>query len=137
MRILVIDADVLVARAIGRALRDHDVVVEHDATSAMAHFVGDELAKPFDIVLCDYKLHGMNGREVLAVLRKRLEPPAFIFLSGYDTLLAAADTEADAVLRRPIGAQRLRDTIAKVAGLRARVVTRDMRPLCEAALAVC
>jgi DNA-binding NarL/FixJ family response regulator len=116
MRILVIDKHVLARCAIKRALCEHDVVVETDTMSAMSHFADGELGTPFDLVLCDYDINGMSGRGLLTALRERHEPPLVILMSEYVTLLAAMDTQADAVLCKPVAAPDLRAAIATVGG---------------------
>jgi DNA-binding response OmpR family regulator len=66
MRVLIIDDDPQVARALGRALARHDVVVETDGIRALTL----AQAQSFDVVLCDVHMPAISGPELLS----RLDP---------------------------------------------------------------
>lgn len=58
LRLLVIDDDVGVARALGRLLRQHQVDFEHDPARARDRLLAGE---QFDAVLCDVMMPGLDG----------------------------------------------------------------------------
>jgi CheY-like chemotaxis protein len=88
-RVLVIDADALVARAIGRALvGSHEVAIEVDPTSALRRLASGE---HFDVVLCDRRA---AANEIMRAVQRR---PLFILMSGTEL----EPGESDAVLRKP------------------------------------
>lgn len=67
-RILVIDDEPLVARAVERTLaKEHDVTIETDGRAAIAR-VASEPA--YDLVLCDLMMPEMSGAEVFEGLRR-------------------------------------------------------------------
>jgi len=80
-RVLVIDDDRMVARAIDRVLRrDHEVVIVNSGTAALEHLLDPEPA--FDVVLCDLMMPDMSGwdvhRAVLAEAPHMAERMVFI-----------------------------------------------------------
>jgi signal transduction histidine kinase/ActR/RegA family two-component response regulator len=80
-RILIIDDDEHVARALKRLLRDHDVTMSHDACKATALL---EERPEFDLVFCDLMMPERTGMEIYAHLEKRHPELAerFVFISG-------------------------------------------------------
>jgi CheY-like chemotaxis protein len=81
-RVLVVDDEPLVGRAVARVLAAvHDVVVATSANEALAKLTAGE---PFDVVLCDLMMPGMTGvdlhRTVAAVAADLAA--RFIFLTG-------------------------------------------------------
>ena len=59
-RILVIDDDVMLCRAVKRMLSPHDVVTVHTGDEALAQVA----EQPFDVILCDIMMPEMSGPEV-------------------------------------------------------------------------
>jgi len=112
-RILVVDDEPLVARAVRRLLSDHDVVVASDGEEALEICARES----FDVVLCDVMMPGISGVEVYERLRAR--DPAwaerFVFVTGgafaQDIAEALDATGIDRVVK-PIDGVRLRDVVA-------------------------
>jgi DNA-binding response OmpR family regulator len=128
MRILVVDDDACLARAIQRRLKACEVSVELDATNAAARVAAAELIRePFDVVLCDLRMPVMNGIVVLADLRARAMPPLLILMSG-DCGLDLVQV-ADAVLNKPFGTEQLLDAIERARAVRATTQSRRTRKL--------
>jgi len=79
-RILVIDDEPLVGRALKRALRTHDVTLVTDAQAALARLREDE----FDLVFCDLAMPDMTGMDLYEALQR--ERPAvcerMVFMTG-------------------------------------------------------
>jgi PAS domain S-box-containing protein len=81
-RVLIIDDEPLVRRAIERSLEtEHDVVSAASAAEALAIL---ERGEPFDLVLCDLMMPDMTGMDVAARLTKDRPDVAarMVFLSG-------------------------------------------------------
>jgi DNA-binding response OmpR family regulator len=81
-RVLVVDDDGLVAKAICRALsEEHEVVVETNPRRALARLLADE---PFGAVLCDLMMPEMSGMELHGTLAERRPEAArrLAFLTG-------------------------------------------------------
>ncbi len=92
-RILVVDDDDMIGMLLRRILgREHEVVVVHDAVSALKVLAGDV---NFDVILSDVMLPGMSGTELLAELNANHPTLAarMVFLTG-----GAFSPEARAVL---------------------------------------
>ncbi len=109
-RILIVDDEPMVARALKRALHDHDVHVAGSGAQAL-----EELARGrFDLVLCDVTMPGLGGLEV----RARAEPlmrDRFLFITGGALTPAVRDAmeeHPDRFLAKPINLQELRAAIA-------------------------
>jgi len=80
-RVLVVDDEPMVARAIARTLSEHDVTVLHSGAAALERLRQDV---GFDVVLCDLMMPELNGMELHE--RLRLEVPAaserMVFMTG-------------------------------------------------------
>ena len=81
LRLLVIDDEPLVGRAVARQLREHDVVVETRAQSALERLCEGER---FDAILCDLMMPEFSGIQLYERLRR--ERPEMtdrmLFMSG-------------------------------------------------------
>jgi CheY-like chemotaxis protein len=99
-RVLVIDDDVVLSRALGRMLRTYDTTVETDPHATIARIRGGE---QFDVVMTDMKMPGMTGLDVLQAIRShfagRAGMPQIIVMSGSDEL--SADELDTPVLLKP------------------------------------
>ncbi len=80
-KVLVIDDDPRVARAIGRTLRAHDVTLEPSAVSALERIRGGE---KYDVVLCDLMMPGMDGIGFYTALERERSPllATLVFMTG-------------------------------------------------------
>jgi CheY-like chemotaxis protein len=65
-RILVIDDDVMLCRAVKRMLAPHEVVAVHAGAEALAEVAGSR----FDVILCDIMMPEMSGPEVYQQIEK-------------------------------------------------------------------
>lgn len=81
LRILLIDDEVLVRRSLARQLRPHVVVQAGSGEEALEILANSE---PFDGILCDLLMKGMDGTRVLEHLRATNPDQAekLVFLSG-------------------------------------------------------
>jgi CheY-like chemotaxis protein len=109
-RILIVDDRPEVARAIARMLYDHDTQAETDPRRAVARIVGGE---PFEIVLVDFNMPEMSGRDVSDALRSaQLErSPIVLIMSGGENVTSLFET-GRAVLIKPFEGAELRDLVS-------------------------
>lgn len=87
--VLVVDDEELYRRALERILRraGHEVVMARDASEAL----GIVTAQPLDLVLCDVKMPGINGLELVRQIHE-LEPDLpCIVITGYGSAEASVD----------------------------------------------
>ncbi|HTJ46253.1 MAG TPA: ATP-binding protein [Kofleriaceae bacterium] len=117
VRVLVIDDEEPLATALTRQLRRyHDVTVAPDGATALA-LIGDAHAgPPFDAILCDVNMPGLDGPAVHAALARRGSPLArcMIFMTGGlfgDDMRAAISATGAAVIGKPLALSPLLDAI--------------------------
>jgi DNA-binding response OmpR family regulator len=108
MRILVIEDEVQFSRHIASALIEagHDPVVIHDGETAL----GEIESQPFDLILLDVGLPGMDGFEVLRRLRAKNMSNRVLILTARGELndrLAGLQLGADDYLAKPFAMQEL------------------------------
>jgi len=114
-RILLVD-DELIAR------ENLSIVFEADGFEVEAVGNGLEAVaamerEPADIVVSDLKMEGMDGMELLQVLRRRWPDTKVIMLTGYATVktaVAAMRRGADQYLGKPVNLTRLRQYVAEL-----------------------
>jgi DNA-binding NtrC family response regulator len=88
-RVLIVDDEEIVRRGFFRVLANDD----HDVETACS---GDEALRemethPFDIVLLDLRMPGMDGMEVLKTIRNRWPDSEVIIVTGYPTIETAKE----------------------------------------------
>jgi CheY-like chemotaxis protein len=112
-RVLVVDDDELVSRALARSLREFDVVVALDARSALSSI---ERGERFDVIVCDLMMPNMTGMDLYDAMR--LAAPEqierMVFLSGGAVTTRArefAATVPNLFMEKPLDVQRLRDIV--------------------------
>lgn len=97
-RILVIDDNEVLLRSFARMLHRYETLVENDPHVAVARIRNGEA---FDIILCDLRMPGMSGIEVLHAIRAHFSSgggPQVIMMSGSDEL-SAADLDTPVLLK--------------------------------------
>jgi len=102
MKILTIDDDQWIRNSLTYYFRKKTLafVAVESAEEAL------ELIKkePFDIVICDYKLPGMDGLRLLGELKKALPRARTILITAYgseDIIVEAHDLSVDAFVQKP------------------------------------
>ena len=108
MRILVVEDEVRLSRHIASALTEagHDPVVIHDGETAL----GQIEAEPFDLVVLDIGLPGMDGFEVLRRLRAKKMAHRVLILTARGELndrVNGLQLGADDYLAKPFAMQEL------------------------------
>ncbi|HUJ58352.1 MAG TPA: response regulator [Kofleriaceae bacterium] len=108
MKILVVDDDRLLSRAIGRTLRGYEYAIENEPERVVERLRSGE---HYDLILCDMRMPKMTGGEVVAAIRALCgdDAPAIVLMSGDD---ADSDASADAFLLKPFGPRELAGVIA-------------------------
>ncbi|HZX28215.1 MAG TPA: response regulator, partial [Telluria sp.] len=124
LRVLVVD-DNATAREIFqhllRSLSMEGTAVDSGAAALRAASEARAAGKPFDLVLADWQMPGMDGIETVRRLRAELAGgplPRFVIATAYsrDTLMDEAAGLVDGCLSKPVSASTLFDTIATVFG---------------------
>ena len=112
------DETASLSAALSRQLRRyHDVVIAPDGASALALLDRD----PFDVILCDVNMPGLDGPAVHAALARRRSRLAdrMIFMTGGlfgDTARAALAAIGAPLLRKPLALSPLLDAIETARG---------------------
>jgi DNA-binding NtrC family response regulator len=119
VRVLVVDDDSVLARAIQRVLRLEGFYVDTvlDGRTALQRLDGDA----FDVVLLDMQMAHMDGMEVFKAMRERPSPPATIIHSAHiDVRTAVLATRAgvDEVMQKPVPEEILSARIRELAAAR-------------------
>ena len=89
-KILIVDDQPMLAKAIRRMLADHDVTTVESARDALAKF---EAGERYDVILCDVMMPELSGMD----LHERVAPIApeqqrkFVFMTGGAFTKQAAD----------------------------------------------
>ncbi|MET8610288.1 LytR/AlgR family response regulator transcription factor [Streptomyces misionensis] len=75
---------------------------------------------PVDAVLLDIRMPGLDGLEVARVLSRFAEPPPVVFVTAYDDFAVPAfEVRALDYLLKPVRAERLAETVRRIAERRA------------------
>jgi DNA-binding NtrC family response regulator len=91
-RILVVEDDAALRRALARALRDAwDEVHEASSGDAALALLRDGAVEPFDVVLTDVRLPGASGLEVLRAARERDPGTSVVMLTAYASVETAVE----------------------------------------------
>jgi len=81
LRILLVDDEPSVVRALQRALREHDLVVAFSGAEAIEVL---DSGQQFDLIFCDLMMAQLSGMEVFDIVRRRFPDliDRFIFMTG-------------------------------------------------------
>jgi DNA-binding NtrC family response regulator len=115
-RLLVVDDDVTIRTSLSEALEEdgYDVRCAEDAEGALSSF---SQVEP-DIVLADVRMPGLNGLELLGLLRQRSPDTDVLIMTAYDdmpTVVAAMREGAADFLLKPVDLHHLRRVLVRVA----------------------
>ena len=117
-RLLLVDDESMVARAIARMLSDREVVVTYGGAEALGLLDSDDA---FDAILCDVMMPGVDGpalAEALAQSHPALRAKMVFITGGAVTPAAQSFLDRDDVvwLPKPIDRARLFAELARVTG---------------------
>jgi EAL domain-containing protein (putative c-di-GMP-specific phosphodiesterase class I)/CheY-like chemotaxis protein len=118
-RVLVVDDESVVARVFGRVLsaEGHEVTVCHDGEQALLWL--DQ--RPFDVVLSDISMPGLDGIALLRKVRGRdLDLPVVLVTGApsLDSAIDAVEYGATRYLQKPVEASVLCEAVQHAVGLR-------------------
>jgi DNA-binding NtrC family response regulator len=116
-KVLVADDDRTCRDSIQRVLEREGYLVEaaSDVDSALAAIH----ARPFDLIVCDYRMPGKNGIDLLSELKRSHSDVPVLMISAYAdaaTEERAMELGALELMRKPIRRKDLLDRAAKVVG---------------------
>jgi DNA-binding LytR/AlgR family response regulator len=104
-----------------------------DATEALRVLRDTEV----DAVFLDIRMPGLDGMELARILRRFARPPAIVFVTAYDDgAVDAFDLGVTDYVRKPVRAERLGESLRRVAGVRLSPVPAPASPADEPAIPV-
>ncbi|MFF5082016.1 LytR/AlgR family response regulator transcription factor [Actinoplanes sp. NPDC000266] len=104
-----------------------------DATEALRVLRDTEV----DAVFLDIRMPGLDGMELARILRRFARPPAIVFVTAYDDgAVDAFDLGVTDYVRKPVRAERLGESLRRVAGLRTVPAAAPAQPADEPAIPV-
>jgi DNA-binding NtrC family response regulator len=113
--VLIVDDDSRIRTSLAHALSSSDTTVRTaaDADAALASLA----ESPADIVLADVRMPGMDGLDLLRLLRERAPEVAVVLMTAYDNLPTAATAMREGAadfLVKPLDLHQLRGVISEV-----------------------
>jgi PAS domain S-box-containing protein len=115
LRILLVDDEPSVVRALQRALREHELVVAFSGSEALEVL---DSGQTFDIVFCDLMMAQLSGMEVYETVRKRYPgiQDRFVFMTGGAFTQQAKDflgSVPNPVVEKPFDIRALRALVSR------------------------
>ena len=116
LKVLIIDDNARVGRALGRLLRQHRVELLESGEDALNRLGNDTM---FDVVICDLMMPGMSGLDLYARL-ETLRPeltPRFLFTTGgawSERSRAFLKKHDGRVIHKPFQREQIESAIAEV-----------------------
>jgi DNA-binding LytR/AlgR family response regulator len=109
------------------ALDELAYLLNADSRVATVHTAGDATEAlrvlrdtDVDAVFLDIRMPGLDGMELARILRRFARPPAIVFVTAYDDgAVDAFDLGVTDYIRKPVRAERLAESLRRVASLRA------------------
>lgn len=122
LRVLVIDDEPLVARAIGRRLKEHELTTAQSGPAALALLDG---GARFDAILCDVMMPELTGMDVYDLIRERHPEmlQRIIFMTGGMFTERAArfrESVQNTFLSKPLDVKEVRQAMADYPRLQSR-----------------
>jgi len=115
LKILFIDDDTSISSLVKELLssESHTVIVANDGEEGLEIFNRDRKSgKPFDIVITDFVMPKMSGKEVAEAIKAVSPETPVILLTGWDIPETHFKEKVDLILRKPIFPSVLREVIS-------------------------
>jgi DNA-binding response OmpR family regulator len=122
LRILVVDDDPVLNESLRNTLQEdgHDVIVAGGGQEGIDAFrSARQTPEPFDVVITDFGMPYVDGRQVVHSVRATSPDTPIIMLTGWGQRLSADDErtpQADRVLSKPPRLRELRAALAELTG---------------------
>src|SRR5262245_30340842 len=121
-RALVVDDERPALEELRYCLREADPTIEVETASTALDAVRLLKQRRFDAVFVDIQMPGLSGLELVDLVNQFEEPPAVVFVTAYDEYAVRAfELRAVDYLLKPVGPARLRETLERLRGARARL----------------
>jgi len=128
LRVALADDEPLARARLARLLREADCEVLAELPDGAELLAWMQTAPPLDALFLDIHMPGASGLELVAELK---DPPPVVFVTAYsDHAVRAFETDAADYILKPISAERLEKTLAK---LQRREIPRRSAPELRAA----
>jgi signal transduction histidine kinase/DNA-binding response OmpR family regulator len=116
---IAVNRTILANQVAGWGMLSHSVSNGIEAAEALKSAADNPDATPYDVILLDYLMPGVNGRELASMLSKQssLVVPPIVMLSSCDQSVMSAelrDIGIDTYLVKPVRERRLFDTLGRV-----------------------
>lgn len=130
-RILFVDDDTSILAALRNLLRKQRGVWDMQFALGGAEALAAFETQPFDVVVSDMRMPGMDGTELLTAIREGSPATARIVLSGYagPEAIAGAMTVAHQFLAKPCDPKMLTSTVAQVCTLQGLLANKVLREI--------
>lgn len=128
LRVLVVDDDRAVREMAGEMLqeRGHSVVLAADGAEALGVLDGrDAHERPFDLMLVDYVMPGMNGVALIQAAQVLHPGLRALLVTGNAELETAESIGPEAVMRKPFTIAQLEQRMARLIDANQRVIVED------------
>jgi HD-like signal output (HDOD) protein len=129
MRVLFVDDDPSVLGGLRRMLRAHRDRFETVCASSGPEALEMMAETPFDVIVTDMRMPGMDGSQLLEIVRQRYPDAVRIVLSGQldDATAVRLAVLAHQFLSKPCEFDALVDAIERSCGIRSRLVDPELR----------
>jgi len=111
-KILIIDDDIMISEALQVSLESdgHEVICCDDGMTAIELSRG----KSFQIIITDYNMPGMNGPQIVSILRRRFVHSFIIGYSGEMKEKDFLEVGADYFLKKPFDYSEIKSLIRHI-----------------------
>jgi PAS domain S-box-containing protein len=118
-RVLVIDDDSAVREISVAFLQDMGCTVVDAGSGGAGLDLLARSSKPFDLVVLDFAMPGMNGAEVARAIAKDFPDLPVLFVTGYADLTALRDVGEDRIAQKPFDRADLTAKVRRMLGVEA------------------
>jgi DNA-binding LytR/AlgR family response regulator len=121
LRALVVDDERPALEELRYCLREADATIEVETAATALDALRLLKQHRFDAVFVDIQMPGLSGLELVDLVHEFDEPPAVVFVTAYEEYaLRAFELRAVDYLLKPVALDRLRATLERLHGARAR-----------------